>query len=300
MRIGLHALGIGAGARRPVIDAVAAAAERAGFSTLWCGEHVVMVDRPESRYPYSADGRIAVPGDADWLDPMIALSFAAAATSTIRIATGVLLLPEHNPVVVAKQVASLDRLSGGRLLLGVGIGWSREEFDALGVPFARRGARTHEYVAVLRTLWRDDVASFGGEFVQFDSVRVHPKPAAGAVPVIVGGNGDAALRRVAQWGDGWYGFNLDGVAAVGDRLAELRRQCAHVDRDIADLHCAVALQAPSVSDVAELSHLGVDELVLVESPPEDPSAADDWVSSLAERWITAVGGPADGATAGDG
>lgn len=289
MRIGLHALGIGTGARRPVIDAVAIAAERSGFSTLWCGEHVVMVDRPDSRYPYSADGRIAVPADADWLDPMIALSFAAAATSTIRLATGVLLLPEHNPVVVAKQAASLDRLCGGRLVLGVGIGWSREEFDALGVPFARRGARTDEYVAVLRRLWRDDVASFAGEFIEFDSVRVHPKPEAGAVPVIVGGNGDAALQRVARWGDGWYGFNLDDVAAVGDRLAELRRQCARVDRDVADVHCAVALRAPTVEDVTALADLGVDELVIVESPPENPSAADDWVASLAENWVAAVG-----------
>src|SRR6185295_20178251 len=107
MRLGLHALGIGSGARRDVIDAVAVAAEQRGFATLWSGEHVVMVDRSDSRYPYSDDGRIAVPAEADWLDPMIGLSFAAAATSTIGIATGVLLLPEHNPVLVAKQAATL-------------------------------------------------------------------------------------------------------------------------------------------------------------------------------------------------
>jgi probable F420-dependent oxidoreductase len=129
-----------------------------------------------SRYPYSDDGQIAVPAAADWIDPMIGLSFAAAATSTIRIATGVLLLPEHNPVLVAKQAATLDTLSGGRLTLGVGVGWSREEFDALGVPFERRAARTAEYVAAMRTLWRDDVASFDGELVRFDSVRSIPNP----------------------------------------------------------------------------------------------------------------------------
>ena len=132
MRLGLHALGIGIGARREVIDAVAAAAEAAGFSTLWVGEHVVMVDRSASRYPYAQDGQIAVPADADWLDPMIALSFAAAATSTIRLATGVLLVPEHNPVTLAKSVASLDRLCHGRLALGIGVGWSQG-----GVPRAR-------------------------------------------------------------------------------------------------------------------------------------------------------------------
>src|SRR3954464_10127997 len=170
MRLGLHALGIGSGADRAIIDAVASAAERAGFATLWSGEHVVMVDQSASRYPYSDDGLIAVPAEADWIDPMIGLSCAAAATSTIRIATGVLLLPEHNPVLVAKQAATLDTLSGGRLTLGVGIGWSREEVDALGAPFARRSARTAEYVAAMRTLWRENVASFDGEFIHFESI----------------------------------------------------------------------------------------------------------------------------------
>src|ERR1700742_1274776 len=165
MRLGLHALGIGAGATRAVIDAVAVAAERSGFATLWSGEHVVMVARSVSRYPYSDDGQIAVPAAADWIDPLIGLAFAAAATSTIGIATGVLLLPEHNPVLVAKQAATLDSLSGGRFTLGIGIGWSREEFDALGVAFDRRGARTAEYVAAIRTLWREEVATFDGEFV---------------------------------------------------------------------------------------------------------------------------------------
>ena len=180
MRLGLHALGIGTGATRPVIDAVAIDAEKSGFATLWSGEHVVMVDRSASRYPYSDDGQIAVPATADWIDPLIGLSFAAAVTTSIGIGTGVLLLPEHNPVVVAKQAATLDILSGGRLTLGVGIGWSSEEFDALGIPFERRAARTAEYVAAMRTLWRDDVASFDGEFVRFDSVRVNPKPVATA------------------------------------------------------------------------------------------------------------------------
>ena len=130
-----------------------------------------------------------------------------------------LLLPEHNPVLVAKQAATLDTLSGGRLTLGIGIGWSREEFDALGVPFERRGARTKEYVDAMRTLWRDDVASFDGEFVRFDSVRVNPKPVHDRrIPIVLGGNSDAALRRVAAWGDGWYGFNLDSVDAVAERV----------------------------------------------------------------------------------
>ena len=269
MRLGLHALGIGAGADRAVIDAVASTADDCGFATLWVGEHVVMVDRPASRYPYSDDGVIAVPAQADWLDPMIALSFAAAASSRIGLATGVLLLPEHNPVVVAKQAASLDRLSGGRLTLGVGVGWSREEFAALSVPFAQRGARTAEYVAAMRTLWRDDVASFDGDFVRFDSIRVNPKPVHDRrIPIVVGGNSDSALRRVATWGDGWYGFNIDGLDAVRDRVAKLEQLCADSGRDRAQLRLSVALRDPSVGDIGTLVELGIDELVLVEAPPD--------------------------------
>jgi probable F420-dependent oxidoreductase len=287
MQIGLHALGIGSGAGRDVIDAVAAAADACGFATLWAGEHVIAVDEPFSRYPYSSDGRIAVPSTAAWNDPMITLSFAAAASATIKIASGVLLLPEHNPVVVAKQAATLDQLSGGRLVLGVGVGWSREEFDALGVPFARRAARTAEYVAAMRTLWREQVASFHGDFVEFTGVRVNPKPVRNAhIPIIVGGNSDAAMRRVAGWGNGWYGFNLDSVGDVAERLNLLGARCRDVGRDPADLHSAVALREPHVSDRSALIDLGVDELVIVDSPPADPQLAHDWVDKLADRWMS--------------
>jgi probable F420-dependent oxidoreductase len=289
MQVGLHALGIGTGAQRPVIDAVAAAADTCGFSTLWCGEHVVMVDRSASRYPYSDDGQISVPATADWVDPLIGLSFVAAATSRIGIGTGVLLLPEHNPVLVAKQAATLDALSGGRFTLGVGIGWSKEEFDALGVPFERRAARTAEYVAAMRTLWRDDVASFDGEFVNFDSVRVNPKPFAnGRIPIVLGGNSDPALRRAVVWGDGWYGFNFDGVHAVAERIAFLNRLCDERGRDPGELRLSVALADLQIADVGDLADLGVDELVVVDAPPGDPSVAADWVSALADKWMSAV------------
>ena len=289
MRLGLHALGIGTGADRAVIDAVASAADSHGFATLWAGEHVVMVDRSVSRYPYSDTGVIAVPAEADWLDPMIALSFAAAASSRIGIATGVLLLPEHNAVVVAKRAASLDRLSGGRLTLGVGIGWSKEEFAALGVPFERRADRSAEYVAAMRTLWRDDIASFDGKFVDFDSIRVNPKPVRDRrIPIVFGGNSDPALRRVAACGDGWYGFNLNGVAAVRERVAKLEQLCAESGRDRAGLRLSVALVSPRVGDVGALAELGVDELVLVEAPPDRSDAVPEWISALADRWMSAL------------
>lgn len=284
--MGLHALGIGAGAERAVIDAVAKAADHHGFATLWAGEHVVMVDDSVSTYPYAEDGKIAVPAAADWLDPLICLSFAAAATTRIGIATGVLLLPEHNPVHVAKQAASLDRLSNGRFTLGIGIGWSREEFDALGVPFGHRAKRTAEYVAAIRTLWRDDIASFSGSFVDFDAIRVNPKPVRDRrLPIVLGGNSDAALRRVVGWGDGWYGFNLDGVAAVADRVELIGRLCRAAGRDRAELSLAVALTQPQPADVSALAELGIDELVIVGAPPHNVDEVPDWAADLAERWL---------------
>ncbi|MBV9092523.1 MAG: LLM class F420-dependent oxidoreductase [Streptosporangiaceae bacterium] len=289
MRVGLHALGIGTGARPEVIRAVATTAEAAGFATLWAGEHVVLVDLPRSRYPYSADGRIAVPVGADWLDPLLGLSFIAAVTTTIGLATGVLLLPEHNPVLSAKQAATLDVLCGGRLTLGVGIGWSAEEFAALGIPFAGRGRRTAEYVAAMRTLWAQDVASFSGEFTEFDSVRVNPKPVRGRrIPVVVGGNSDAALARAAAFGDGWYGFNLP-AAAVAGRVAELGEQCRRRGRSLSELSVAVALADGGPGMLPGLAELGVTEVVVVAAPPERPAAAAAWVGELAARWGVAPG-----------
>lgn len=285
MRVGLHALGIGTGARPEIIRAVAMAAEARGFATLWSGEHVVLVDEPGSRYPYSADGRIAVPADADWLDPLLGLSYVAALTTRIGLATGVLLLPEHNPVLTAKQAATLDVLSGGRLTLGVGIGWSAEEFAALGVPFARRGQRTAEYVQAMRTLWADDVTSFHGEFAGFDAIRVNPKPVHGRrIPIVFGGNSDAALRRVAAYGDGWYGFNLP-AAAVAERLAALAGYCRERGRELTELSTAVALSDGTPDLLPELAETGVSELVVVAAPPADPDRATAWVADLAARWM---------------
>lgn len=195
------------------------------------------------------------------------------------------MIRRYNPVLLAKQAASIDALSGGRLTLGVGVGWSREEFAAPGVPFERRGTRAAECAAAMRVLWREDIASFDGEFVAFESVRVNPKPIRNRqVPIVVGGNSDAALRRVAAWGDGWYGFNLAGVDAVRERIAVLRERCLERGRDIRELHLAVALDGGEPGDAAALREVGVSELVLVETPPEDPRAAADWVGALARRW----------------
>lgn len=283
MRFGLHALGVGPGADPDVVAAVAMAAERRGFSTLWAGEHVVMVDDPDTPYPYADDGRITLPSDVDWLDPLAVLTFAAAVTSRVRLATGILLLPEHQPVVIAKRAASLDVLSKGRFVLGVGIGWSAAEFAALGVPFDGRAARAREYVEAMRTLWADDVSSYRGAFVRFERVRCYPKPRRRRVPIVIGGNSDAALARVAAWGDGWYGFNVP-VADVPGRLAILQAHCRRERRDPSAVDVSVALADGSPADVPGLGRAGVGEVVLVEPPPADPGDVDRWVDGLADRW----------------
>jgi probable F420-dependent oxidoreductase len=288
MRVGLHAFGIGTGARREIINAVARRADEIGLATLWAGEHVVMIDEPASRYPYSPDGRIQIPADADWLDPLIALSFAAAVTQQIRVATGILLLAEHNPVQVAKTAASIDMLSGGRLTLGVGVGWSAEEFAALGVPFAGRGRRMDEYIAAMRTLWADDVASFHGSVVNFDAVRVNPRPVNDRrVPIFIGGNGDAALRRAAAIGDGWYGFNVT-VAEAEDRVQTLRRLCQENGREPGDVQTAAALVDGRPEDRARLASAGLDEIVLVAAPPERPDAVSGWLEAVTREWIVVL------------
>jgi probable F420-dependent oxidoreductase len=197
-----------------------------------------------------------------------------------------LLLPEHNPLLVAKQAASLDLLSGGRLTLGVGVGWSAEEFDALGIPFAQRGARTLEYVEALRSVWGSDPASYQGRFASFSAVRVNPKPVQGAaLPIVFGGNTDRALARAATAGDGWYGFNVPGLDGVRGRLASLRRRCEEAGRDIGELHLAAAVTDAQPDDLPELDALGLDELVVVAGPPDDPAAVGDWVGSLADAWL---------------
>jgi probable F420-dependent oxidoreductase len=283
VRFGLHALGIGAGADPAVVAAVGRSAERYGFATLWAGEHVVMVDRPASVYPYSDDGRIALPSDVDWLDPLVLFGYLASATSSIRLATGILLLPEHNPVIVAKAVASIDVLAGGRFTLGVGVGWSAEEFAALGVPFEGRAARTTEYIEAMRVLWGEDVASYSGRYVRFDEVRCYPKPVHRGVPVVFGGNGDRALRRVATHGDGWYGFNVS-VQVLPGRLEVLRSACEQAGRSDTSLDKVVALVDASPADIGDLEALGVNEVVIVEAPPAGAEDVDGWVGHLAETW----------------
>ena len=210
-----------------LLDRVAEEAEARGVGTIWVGEHVVLFPDYASHYPYAEDGRIPAPPGSGLLEPLVTLTYLAARTSTVRLGTAMLLLPQRNPVYVAKEVSTLDWLSGGRVDLGVGVGWLKEEFDALNVPWDRRGHRTDEYLDVLRTLWTDDTSAYQGETYVLPPCEMFPKPLQQPhPPVHFGGETQPALRRTARFGHGWHTFNrspeelAEGLTALD---AELRR-----------------------------------------------------------------------------
>ena len=287
MRIGLFTLGLGGAAHPDVVRAAAETAERAGVATLWAAEHVVLFDRYKSAYPYSPTGAFPLGAEADWLDPFVTLTFAAAVTTRIRLATGICLVPEHNPLILAKTVASLDRLARGRFALGVGVGWSAEEFRALGVPFERRAQRTREYIDVMRKLWSPGVATHEGELVQFEDAGSFPKPDQGPrVPIIFGGESEPALRRVAEYGDGWYGFNLD-PAGAREKIAALERHLAARGRRLGDVELIVAPYTKSITpdDLPRYRDLGISEVVLLATLPASPTEAIARVERFAHTWV---------------
>jgi probable F420-dependent oxidoreductase len=200
---------------------------------------VVLFEEYASSYPYAADGRIPAPSGSGLLEPMVTLSYLAACTKAVRLGTAMLLLPQRNPVYTAKEVSSLDWLSEGRVDLGIGVGWLKEEFDALHVPWPRRGARTDEYLGVLRTLWCDDTSSFDGQIYQLPPCEMFPKPKQTPhPPVHIGGETDAALRRAARSGQGWHTFNRS-PAELAEGLAKLDAYLAEVGRSRRDLRITV-------------------------------------------------------------
>jgi probable F420-dependent oxidoreductase len=251
--IGLFALNQHAGPE--ALSRLAPLAEELGYDSLWMGEHVVVPDPRRPPSPMEPDEPIH--------DPLVALAFAAAHTTSIRLATGIVILPQRNPVVLAKQVASLDSISGGRLILGLGVGYLEPEMTAVGVPMARRGARADEYLAAMRALWEEERPSFDGEFVRFAGVNAHPRPVQTPLPVVIGGHTAAAHRRAARSGQGWYGFMLDRDQTA-QQVAGLRRALSEAGRNPAELELTVSPSVRVDAETAEaFGELGIDRLVLV-------------------------------------
>lgn len=244
------------------IATVGKAAEERGFYSIWVPEHVVFFREYRSQYPYSKDGRI--PGDPDGvLEPLTALTYLAAHTERIRLGTGICLVPQRNPVYLAKQVADVDFLSGGRVDFGVGVGWLREEFAALGVPWERRGERTREYLAVMRTLWCDEVSSYQGEFYTLPECLQNPKPVQKPhPPIIFGGESEPALRRVAELGHGWFGYNVrpDQLEQLMNKLDALLGRYGRSREDI-EIYVTPAVRRPDPDTLDRYRELGVDQVI---------------------------------------
>lgn len=236
-------------------------AEEFGFESLWVVEHVIMAVEYESRYPYDPSGRSPFAAETVQPDPLVLLTYLAATTTRIRLATGVMILPQRNPLILAKELATLDRLSGGRVELGVGVGWVREEAQALGTRFEERGRRADEYIRILRTLWEEPVASFSGDFFQFERVVSRPKPVqVGGVPIVIGGHSPAAARRAGRLGNGFYPL---GVSP--EKLSELRAimaKAAHEEgRDPAAIEIT-CIGRPDRESAAFYESVGVHRMVV--------------------------------------
>lgn len=265
MRIGLHASTINPLATPEFLELVGRRAEENGFASLWVGEHVVLFDEYRSAYPYSADGELFLSRESGLLEPLQALAFLAGVTRRIRLGTAVCLLPQRNPVYTAKEVTTADWLSNGRLDFGIGIGWSREEFEAAAVPWERRAARCREYVEVMRRLWEDPVSEFAGEFYRLPPCRHYPKPVQRPhPPLYFGGESEAALARVADFGSGWHGFNLLPEQAA-ERIRRLGQLLEQRGRSLADVDVTVGTYLLPVDRdaLARYRDAGVDQVVLL-------------------------------------
>jgi len=251
MKFGLRYCNTGPYVEPPMAVELVQAGEAAGFDSAWTVEHTVVPADYASAYPYSNDGKMAGGVDDFPLpDPLIWMAYVAGKTVNMKFATGILILPQHNPVIIAKQVASLDYLSGGRVILGVGVGWLREEFDALGVPFESRGKRTEEYIEALRALWTQKKATYRGKFVNFDGVYCRPRPIQSSIPIIIGGHSKTSARRAGRSCDGYF----PARGAPADLIKEMRTaaiQCGR-DPDAIEINAGMPADPQLLSEYARL------------------------------------------------
>ena len=239
--------------------------EERNFESLWVAEHVVLFDDYESSYPYDDSGRFPGAGDSGLLEPWTALSYVAATTTTLRLGTGICLVGQRNPVYTAKQVADVDVLSGGRVDFGIGIGWLREEYEAVAMPFDHRGARSDEHLEVMKQLWTEPVSSYDGRYYELPECRMYPKPVQQPHPPIhVGGESDGALRRTARLGQGWFGFNRQ-PDEVPEALERLDRALQAEDRTRAEIEISVCpyFKGTDADGIKRYADLGVDRVIVV-------------------------------------
>ena len=261
--------------------------ELCGFESIVVVEHTVLLTRYDSVYPYDSSGRVGLAADCPIPDPLDLLAFLAGHTSRLGLSTGVLVLPNHHPVVLAKRAATVDALSGGRLRLCVGVGWLKEELEACGVEFESRGRRADEQLAVLRALWADKPqgASYQGEFFTFKDVMCYPKPVAGdRLPVHVGGHTRAAARRAGRFGDGFQPLGVSGPK-LAELLALMRDEASSAGRDPAALEISLGHMVTKIDAerAAALTDQGADRLVLAMPPTTDIEQAKDILSACAQR-----------------
>lgn len=261
-------------------------AEEVGFDTIWVPDHVVMPVAYSSTYPYQPfepDGEFRpYPFDeVPFPESLTTLAYLAGATDRMRLGAGVVILPERNPVLFAKQLATLDSLSGGRLEMGVGIGWLREEYDALGVPWANRGRRMDEYIAAMRLLWQPGTAAFHGTFVDFDELHCDPKPVRSAgVPLIIGGHSSAAATRAGRLGDGFMPSPRGGAGDTGPLVAEMRAAADAAGRNPDDIALYMGC-GPDLAMVEQAAADGVDA-VFVPVFPADLASGLRWLDMVAD------------------
>lgn len=271
MEIGLNLPVVNPATTPAFLRELALRAEELGFAELYLGEHVVLFDAPVDEYRQSDDGTAFFPSMANLPDPIQTLTWLAACTSRIRLATGVVILPQRNPVYTAKHVATLDWLSGGRFDFAIGTGWSSEEYAACDTPFEARGDRCRDYLAVMRSLWCDPVSAFTGRYYTLPACRQHPKPVQQPHPPLwFGGFGDATFQRVADWGAGYYGFDQTPgeIAAVRARLAEALAARGRRIEDITISHGVYNRMPVDVEALSAYHAAGVDQFVVSLRAPD--------------------------------
>jgi probable F420-dependent oxidoreductase len=235
--------------------------EELGFESVWVGDHVALRDDHKAPYPYSPNQRYQLPAHYPFPDPFVFLTYAAAVTSKLRLATGVYLLPLRNPFTTAKAVATLDALSGGRFIFGVGMGWMSDEFELMGSDFGDRGKRMAEYLALLTEVWSKPIAAFEGRTVKTEGFSFYPQPVQQPhPPYVLGGNTDPSLKRAVRLGDGWFGIvgGLDEACNYLGRLAEFERQAGRKQKLERTLLTTWSI---SVGDVRQLEALGVERII---------------------------------------